>query len=67
MEIVKKNLVSIIMGVVAILGVVAIYVWPIPGLYVTLGTELRSRLIVGGQVSGLLKAQRTLPLLRIDW
>jgi hypothetical protein len=66
MEIVKKNLVSIIMGVVAILGVVAIYVWPIPGLYVTLGTELRSRLIVGGQVSGLLKAQRTLPLLRID-
>src|ERR1700722_7881058 len=65
MDIVKKNLVSIIMGVVAILGVVAVYVWPTPGLYVKLKGLLDDRVRFGASVTGLFSRTPTLPLLSV--
>src|SRR5947199_363716 len=52
MEIVKKNLVSIICGVVALLALVAVFVWPLDGYYQTLQEKAKKRAEVQGKVSG---------------
>jgi hypothetical protein len=62
MDIIKKNLFSIIFGVIAILAVGALF-WPISGLYTTLDTELQSRVEVSSQLDALVKQQRTMPVL----
>ena len=62
MEIVKKNLFSIIFGVIAILAIVAIF-WPISGLYTSLGTLLQSRIDVSGRIDSVTNQSRSMPLL----
>jgi hypothetical protein len=62
MEIVKKNLVSIICGVVAIVALVAVFVYPLGGFYSDLKTKAEERARVQGTMEGLLNKQRTLPV-----
>src|SRR4051812_42547258 len=62
MEIVKKNLVSIICGVVALLALVAVFVWPLDGYYEDLQTKTKKRADVQGKATGLLNKTRTLPV-----
>ncbi|HEX4056218.1 MAG TPA: hypothetical protein VHX86_18310 [Tepidisphaeraceae bacterium] len=65
MEVLKKNLFSIIFGIIAILAVVALY-WPMDGLYATLRTELDSRVQVSSSLDALTNASRSMPLLSPD-
>ncbi len=65
MEIVKKNLFSIIFGVIAILAVLTLF-WPISGLYGTLGKQLSDRISVGSSLAQLNNASRRMPLLSPD-
>jgi hypothetical protein len=62
MEIVKKNLVSIICGVVALFTLVAVFVWPLDGYYETLQEKAKKRADVQGKVNGLLSKSRNLPV-----
>src|SRR6476659_220046 len=62
MEIVKKNLVSIICGVVAVMALVAVFVWPLDGYYETLKTKAENRAKVQGKISALLSKPRTVPV-----
>jgi hypothetical protein len=62
MEIVKKNLVSIICGVIAVMALVAVFVWPLDGYYDTLKTKAEDRAKVQGKISGLLTKSRTVPV-----
>jgi hypothetical protein len=66
MAVVKKNLASIIMGVLAVLAVVGVYVWPIPKLYVKLQGELQQSVSMGGEIDSTLHTPRTLPNLSPD-
>jgi hypothetical protein len=63
MDIVKKNLVSIICGVVALVALVAVFVWPLDGYYTDLHQRATARAAVYGKVDGLLKKGRSLPVL----
>lgn len=65
MEVLKKNLTSIVLGVVVILAVAAIF-WPISGMYTDLQKKLALRLAVQTSMDNLLKAQRHLPLVSPD-
>jgi len=65
MEVLKKNLISIVVGVVAILAVAAIF-WPISGMYTDLQKRLTQRLAVQSSMDRLLSAQRHLPLVSPD-
>jgi hypothetical protein len=65
MDIVKKNIVSIICGVIALLAIVASYI-PLGGWFESLGTEVRSRSSVYGSLNGLLTKQRSLPNVNLD-
>lgn len=65
MEVVKKNLFSIIFGVIAILAVVAVY-WPITGLYADLSSRLDTRVGVSSALDSLANQQRSMPLLNPD-
>jgi hypothetical protein len=62
MEMVKKNLFSIICGVIAILAVSALF-WPISGLYTNLSSVLQARIDVSGKLDSLTNQQRSMPLL----
>ena len=62
MEIVKKNLVSIICGVIALMALVAVFVWPLDGYYDALRTKADNRAKVQGKISGLLSKSRTVPV-----
>jgi len=61
MDLVKKNLVSIICGVIAIVAIVALF-WPIKGYYTQLQTTANSRKAVYVSLNGLLKKTRQLPV-----
>jgi hypothetical protein len=63
MDIVKKNLVSIICGVVALLAVVAVFVWPLSGWYSELDREVQARKSVHSSVTSLLGTNTQLPKL----
>ena len=63
LEIVKKNLISIICGVVALVALVAVFVWPLDGYYADLNQRASARAAVHGKVDGLLKKNRSLPVL----
>src|SRR5580692_9863372 len=65
LAVIKKNLFSIISGVVAILAVVALY-WPMSGLYANLETLLDQRIVVSQSLDTLAKASRSMPLLSPD-
>jgi hypothetical protein len=61
MEIVKKNLVSIICGVVALAAIVAVFVYPLGGFYTELKEKAQERASVQGKVNSLLNKSRGFP------
>src|SRR4051794_2899599 len=65
MEIVKKNIASILCGVVAIAAVVA-WFWPIGGMYSTLKADVDKSKQQYDQVETLRKAPRKLPTLVLE-
>jgi hypothetical protein len=65
MEVVKKNLISIICGVIAIMAVGALF-WPISGLYAGLLTQLDARIQMSSSLDSLANTPRTMPVLSPD-
>ena len=65
MDVIKKNLISIICGVIALMAGVALY-WPISGLYAGLLTQLDARIQVSSSLDSLANTPRTMPLLSPD-
>ena len=63
MDIVKKNLVSIICGVIALVALVAVFVWPLNGYYDTLHTKATARAAIYAKAEGLMNKTRSLPVL----
>ena len=66
MEIVKKNILSIICGVVALLALVAVFVYPLDGFYEKLSQEAKQRADVQAKVQGLRNKIRSLPVFDLD-
>jgi hypothetical protein len=62
MEMVKKNLVSIICGVIALIAVVAIF-YPIEGMYTELNTKANASAALNSSIKGLLTKERHKPIL----
>jgi hypothetical protein len=62
MEIVKKNLVSIICGVVALAAIVAVFVYPLGGFYTELKTKAEQRATVQQKIDALIHKSRVLPV-----
>jgi len=60
-EIAKKNLVSIICGVVVLIALFAKYVIPIPGLFEDLRTKAQARATVYSSMDSLIKSTPSLP------
>lgn len=65
MDVIKKNIFSIVFGIIAILAVVALY-WPMSGRYDTLESELDSRMQINSSLDNLATASRSMPLLSPD-
>jgi hypothetical protein len=65
MDVIKKNIFSIVFGIIAILAVVALY-WPMSGMYATLLAQLDSRIQVNSSIDTLATASRSMPLLSPD-
>jgi hypothetical protein len=63
MDIVKKNIVSIILGVVALLCVVAVFIYPTPKYYESLRTDANARKAEYDKVKALVDQKRQLPIL----
>jgi hypothetical protein len=61
MEIVKKNLISIICGVVALAAIVSAF-YPLGGMWSTLQSDAQSRAGVFTEVKNLMNKDRTLPV-----
>jgi hypothetical protein len=64
MDLVKKNLVSIICGLIAVLAIVALF-WPISGYYKQLQNTVSARKAVYTSMKGLLDRQRQLPVVEL--
>src|SRR5437016_153427 len=62
MEIVKKNIVSIVCGVIAIVALLAL-AWPVSGMYAETQGELGKRAKVFNDLNVLLKSPRTWPVI----
>jgi hypothetical protein len=62
MDIVKKNLFSIICGVVALAALVAVFVWPLDGYFETLKSKAEERAKIQAKIVGLIGKQRSLPV-----
>lgn len=62
MDIVKKNLISIICGVVALLALVAVFVWPLDGYFETLKENASKRADQYKAMNTLLSKQRVAPI-----
>lgn len=65
MDIVKKNILSIIAGVVALLALVA-WIWPLGSIKAQAESKLKSRADVGSQMQQVLSSQRTLPVVSLQ-
>lgn len=65
MEIVKKNLFSIICGVIALMAIGALF-WPIGGMYAGLLTELDTRIQASNSLDMLVNTSRMMPQLSPD-
>jgi hypothetical protein len=63
LQIVKKNLLSIICGVVALLAMAALF-YPLSGMYTRFQGQLTARSADYGRAQSLLTAQRLLPIVR---
>lgn len=64
MNIVKKNIFSILCGVVALVGVIA-WFFPIGGMYAGLESRVKARAQVYEQAEALKKAPRNLPIIEL--
>src|SRR4051812_23004005 len=62
MDMIKKNIVSIILGVVAVIAVIAVF-YPIRGYYEQLATEGNARKAEYDKVKALAEQKRQLPIL----
>lgn len=65
MDIVKKNFLSILCGVIALVGVIA-WFFPIGGMYADLDAKVKESASKYDEVEGLRKASRVLPTLDLD-
>ncbi|MGD0138375.1 MAG: hypothetical protein ABSD28_05820 [Tepidisphaeraceae bacterium] len=65
MDFIKKNIFSIVFGVIALAAVGALF-WPIGGLYAGLQTLLDARMQVNGTLERLANQSRSMPLLSPD-
>src|SRR5690242_16015136 len=63
MDIVKKNIVSIILGLVIVLSLVVVFVYPVPKQYTELKTEGNARKADYDKVKALVDQKRQLPIL----
>ncbi len=63
MDIIKKNMLSLICALVAILAIVAVEVWPLPGHYDAIAKDLEKRKGDLQNYESLAQKQRKLPLL----
>jgi len=63
LAVIKKNLLSIICGVIALAAIVAVFVWPINGYFADLQTQVDARKAAYSTATTLLHKQRTLPVL----
>lgn len=61
MDIVKKNLVSIICGVLALAALVAVFIWPLDGYFEDLQDKVKKRAALQSEINGLLTKQRVPP------
>lgn len=62
MDIVKKNLVSIICGVIALVALIAL-VWPIGGMYGDFKADLEKRAKVNNEITALVNQRRLEPII----
>lgn len=62
MDIVKKNILSIVCGVIAIIAVIAIF-YPLSGMYAQMTSEVAKSKSIGDQLASVQKAPRTWPSL----
>jgi hypothetical protein len=62
LEVIKKNILSIVCLLVAILAIVAVYVWPLPGKQTELQATLESRKTELDSLDSLAKKVRKLPM-----
>ncbi len=65
LQILKKNMISIILAVLVILSIVAKF-YPLAGMYLSLQDQLNGRVSAAEHVEGLLSSQRHMPLLSPD-
>jgi hypothetical protein len=65
MDIIKKNIVSLICGVIALLAVIALF-WPIGGYYDNLRSQVQQRAAVNQQIRSLMTRPRTLPVTSLE-
>jgi hypothetical protein len=62
MDIVKKNIFSIICGVVALAALVAVFIWPLDGYYSDLKKKAEEHASIQSKISTLLNKPRNLPV-----
>jgi hypothetical protein len=65
MDVIKKNLTSIICGIIAVVAVVALF-WPVSGMYETLQAEVSKRTGAAASLNGLVKKSRSLPKTQLE-
>ena len=65
MEIVKKNILSIIFGVLALIAVIA-WIWPLGSVKAEAEQALTKRAAVGSSMQGILSRERKLPVVSLE-
>lgn len=66
LDILRKNLLSFVCLIVAILAVVAVYVWPLPAKFADLQAQVNKRKDEYNAMDGLLKKERHLPIVKAN-
>jgi hypothetical protein len=66
LDILRKNLLSFICLIVAILSLVAVYVWPLPGKFTELQTKVNERKREHDSLAALLTKDRHLPIVQAN-
>jgi hypothetical protein len=61
LDILKSHTFAIVCAIVAIVGLIAYFVYPIPGMFAELDQDVQARQAVHSSVNGLLGETRTLP------
>ena len=66
LDFIKAHTFALACAVVAVIGLLAFFVYPIPGMFASLRGEVDGRQAVYSSIDGQLKASRTLPVVSID-